>query len=277
MIDLHSHTTASDGTSSPRELIREATEIGLDALAITDHDTFAGYDEATGYAAEAGLRLICGIELNTKLNRKTIHLLGYFLNGGPSAAFVEWIAGLQAARRDRNRRLAAKLQSMGIDIRLEEVEALGRNMAGRPHFARLMVQKGYCATTRDAFDNYLDESASAYVDRDEPSLDEGIGRIRDGGGISSLAHPVRLGKRDHHEEEESIAAMAAAGLQAIEVFHSDHSRADQERYLALARKYGLKITGGSDFHGDNKPNVLLGRGINGNLQVPNAVLDALAR
>src|SRR5262245_58519797 len=107
MIDLHSHTTASDGTASPRELIRAATEIGLDALAITDHDTFAGYDEAIGYAEQAGLRLICGIELNTKLNRKTVHLLGYFLNGGPSAAFADWIVGLQAARRDRNRRLAA--------------------------------------------------------------------------------------------------------------------------------------------------------------------------
>jgi predicted metal-dependent phosphoesterase TrpH len=140
-----------------------------------------------------------------------------------------------------------------------------------------MVQKGYCATTREAFDKYLDESASAYVDRDEPSLEEGIGRIRDGGGLSSLAHPVRLGKRDHNEEEELIAKMASAGLQAIEVFHSDHSHSDSERYLALARKYGLKITGGSDFHGDNKPNVLLGSGVNGNLEVPTSVLDALER
>jgi predicted metal-dependent phosphoesterase TrpH len=150
-------------------------------------------------------------------------------------------------------------------------------MAGRPHFARLMVQKGYCANPREAFDKYLDESAPGYVDRDEPALEEGIEKIAAGGGVSSLAHPIRLGKRDYSEEERLIAGMCESGLQAIEVFHSDHSRADTLRYLALARKYGVKITGGSDFHGENKPNVVLGRGVNGNLEVPTSVLDDLAR
>jgi predicted metal-dependent phosphoesterase TrpH len=154
MIDLHSHTTASDGTYSPAELIDAALAARLDALAITDHDTFGGYEEALSYAQSAGLRLVCGIEMSTKLlqpSRKTVHLLGYFLNGGPASAFLDWIQGIQDSRRDRNRRLAARLQSMGIDIRIEEVDALGRNMAGRPHFARLMVQKGYCANPREAF------------------------------------------------------------------------------------------------------------------------------
>jgi predicted metal-dependent phosphoesterase TrpH len=280
MIDLHSHTTASDGTYSPAELVNAGVAAGLDALAITDHDTFAGYNEAVPYAQAAGLRLVCGIEMSTKVyrpTRKTVHLLGYFLNGGPSAEFLEWIEGIQGARRDRNRRLAARLQSLGIDIRIEEVEAIGRTMAGRPHFARLMVQKGYCANPREAFDKYLDESAPGYVDRDEPALEEGIEKIAAGGGVSSLAHPIRLGKRDYSEEERLIAGMCESGLQAIEVFHSDHSRADTLRYLALARKYGVKITGGSDFHGENKPNVVLGRGVNGNLEVPTSVLDDLAR
>ncbi len=280
MIDLHSHTTASDGTYSPTELVDVALATGLDALAITDHDTFSGYDEAAAYAKASGLRLVCGIEMSTKLlqpSRRTVHLLGYFLNGGPEPAFLDWIKGIQAARRDRNRRLASRLQSMGIDVRLEEVEALGRNMAGRPHFARLMVQKGYCANPREAFDKYLDESAPGYVDREEPSLEEGISRITGGGGVSSLAHPIRLGKRNHQDEERLIASMCDSGLHAIEAFHSDHSAADTERYLALSRKYGLKVTGGSDFHGENKPNVSLGRGVNGNLNVPTSLLEELAR
>jgi 3',5'-nucleoside bisphosphate phosphatase len=280
VIDLHSHTTASDGTYSPAELIDSALAAKLDALAITDHDTFAGYDEALAYARAAGLRLVCGIEMSTKLlqpSRKTVHLLGYFLNGGPTPAFLEWIQGIQAARRDRNRRLAIRLQSMGIDVRIEEVEALGKTMAGRPHFARLLVQKGYVANHREAFDKYLDESAPGYVDRDEPSLEEAISRIAEGGGISSLAHPIRLGKRNHDDEERLIARMRDSGLQAIEAFHSDHAAADAERYVALSRKYGLKVTGGSDFHGENKPNVSLGRGVNGNLNVPMSVLDELAR
>ena len=118
---------------------------------------------------------------------------------------------MQEARRDRNRRLATKLQSMGLDITLEEVQGLGRSLAGRPHFARLMVQKGYVSSTNEAFDRYLDESAPGYVDREEPSLAEGIERIRLAGGISSLAHPIRLGKRDPAEEEELISRIHRAG------------------------------------------------------------------
>jgi predicted metal-dependent phosphoesterase TrpH len=275
VIDLHSHTTESDGTYTPAELVKAAATIGLDALAITDHDTLAGYRAAKPLAAEAGLRLICGIELSTKLQspaRKTVHLLGYFPENEPRPEFIEWLLAMQAARRDRNRRLAAKLQSMGIDIRIEEVEALGRSMAGRPHFARLMVQKGYVPNTTEAFDRYLDESAPGYVDRDEPSLQEGIQRISGAGGVSSLAHPIRLGKRDHGEEEELIAQIAALGLDAIEAYHSDHDGTDVRRYLSYADKYALKVTGGSDFHGDNKPGVKLGQA-----NVPTSLLAALSQ
>ncbi len=274
MIDLHSHTTESDGTYTPAELVAAASKIRLDALAITDHDTLAGYRIAAPLAEAAGVRLICGIELSTKLHspvRKTVHLLGYFPQNEPKSEFVEWIESMQAARRDRNRRLAAKLQSMGIDIRIEEVEAVGRSLAGRPHFARLMVQKGYVPNTTAAFDRYLDESAPGYVDRDEPSLDEGIRRIREAGGLSSLAHPIRLGKRDYGEEEDLIAIIAGLGLDSIEAFHSDHSASDVERYLGYASKYTLKVTGGSDFHGENKPNVKLGQA-----NVPSSLLSALS-
>src|SRR4051795_9262350 len=150
MIDLHSHTAESDGTYSPAQLVEAAVNLRLDAMAITDHDTLAGYRIAKPLAEAAGLRLVCGIELSTKVLepvRKTVHLLGYFFSGDPAPEFLGWLNGMQAARGDRNRRLATKLQSMGVDIRIEEVEALGRSMAGRPHFARLMVKKGYVPNT----------------------------------------------------------------------------------------------------------------------------------
>ena len=275
MIDLHSHTTESDGSTSPAELVEQARQLRLDALAITDHDTLAGYEIARPLAERAGLRLICGIELSTKVHtpsRKTVHLLGYFFGGEPKAEFREWLVGMQAARRDRNRRLAAKLQSMGVDVRIEEVESVGRSMAGRPHFARIMVAKGYVANTTEAFRQYLDESAPGYVDREEPSLAEGIDRIASAGGVSSVAHPIRLGKRSYAEEEELIASFVALGLDAIEAYHSDHSDADVDRYLGYAAKYGLRVTGGSDYHGENKPNVRLG-----SVNAPTALLDELTR
>lgn len=273
MIDLHSHTTESDGTYTPAELVSAAVEAGLDALAITDHDTLAGYQMAAPLAEKAGLLLICGIELSTKIpepSRKTVHLLGYFFKTPPAAEFLHWLGGMQEARRDRNRRLAAKLQTMGVDVRIEEVEAMGRSLAGRPHFAKLMVQKSYVPNTTEAFRLYLDESAPGYVDRDEPTLGEGIRRIQEAGGLTSLAHPIRLGKRDLHEEEKLVGSFAEMGLDAIEAYHSDHEAKDVERYLSYAEKYGLRVTGGSDFHGENKPSVKLGHAM-----VPTSLLHAL--
>jgi predicted metal-dependent phosphoesterase TrpH len=273
MIDLHTHTNESDGTYTPQELVSAAADLRLDALAITDHDTLAGYEHAKPLAAQAGLRLVCGIELSTKIQKpvnRTVHLLGYFIPSAPTSEFLDWLGYMQAARRDRNRRLAAKLQSMGVDITIEEVQRVGRSLAGRPHFARLMVQKGYVSNTDEAFRLYLDESAPGYVEREEPSLAEGVERIRNAGGISSLAHPIRLGKTDAAGEEELISGFVALGLDAIEAYHSDHEAHDVQRYLSYAKKYGLKVTGGSDFHGDNKPSVKLG-GAN----VPNDLLDAL--
>jgi predicted metal-dependent phosphoesterase TrpH len=278
LIDLHTHTTESDGTYSPAELIRAAVDAGLDALAITDHDTFSGFEKAKPFAESAGLPVYRGIELSTALGQpkeRAVHLLGYFFKSDPAPEFTEWIQKMQAARRDRNVRLAAKLQSLGCDVRIEEVNALGRSLAGRPHFAKLLVQKGYAKTTREAFDKYLDESAAAYVEREEPSVEEAIRRINEGGGLSTVAHPVRLGKRDHAEEEKLLAHLRDAGLQAIEVYHSDHNASDQARYRAIAEKYGLKITGGSDFHGANKPDVRLGTGYHNNINVSKSLLERL--
>lgn len=281
MIDLHTHTTASDGTASPAALVAEAVTARLDAIAITDHDTFAGYDEALPAARQAGLELICGIELSTKMPQpgrpkgKSVHLLGYFPVKPPSDEFLDWVRGMQESRRDRNIRLAARLRELGLAVDYEEVEAAGGNMTGRPHFARVLLQKGYVKTLQEAFDRYLDESAQAYVDRIEPTLAEGIRRIADAGGVSSIAHPIRLGKRHPREEEDLLRQMGKMGLMAVEAYHSDHAERDLERYQLLARKYGMAVTGGTDYHGGNKPGVLLGTGRNNNVAVPTKVLDRL--
>ena len=275
MIDLHTHTDESDGTYTPAQLIAEAKQIGLEALGITDHDTLAGYDLAIPLAQQAELDLVCGIELSTKLRGRSVHLLGYFLEAPPSQGFRDWLTEQQLSRKDRNHRLAAKLSSMGIDVSLAEVESRGKSLAGRPHFAQVMVEKGYVADTKQAFDDYLDESAKGYVDRKEPTFAEGVQRILEGGGLPSLPHPVRV-PRNGERFEDLIGEMLDAGLRALEVYHSDHEPQDERLFQGLAERYGLGITGGSDFHGALKPHIRLGTGP-GNLCVPKAVLDKLRR
>jgi predicted metal-dependent phosphoesterase TrpH len=270
LIDLHSHTNESDGTCSPAQLIGEAVRAGVTTLGITDHDTFKGYDLALDAARDAGVALVCGIELSTKLHGQSVHLLGYFLGNGGLADFRTWILDLQAARRDRNIRLVARLRELGFDITLQEAEARGRGMTGRPHFAQIMLEKGYVKSYREAFDEYLDESAKGYVYRREPQFAEGVERIRQAGGIASLAHPVRV----RGDVPGMMDELCGAGMNAIEAYHSDHSDADTELYLGLARQYGLLVTGGSDYHGAVKPGVTLGRGA-GNLAIPDDLLERL--
>ena len=171
-------------------------------------------------------------------------------------------------------RLAERLRSLGLDVTIEEVEKKGRSLAGRPHFAKLMLEKGYVSTIQQAFDEYLDESAKGYVDRQEPNLTVGIQRLAAAGGISSIAHPVRLGYRDPKQMRTLVSEMRDAGLSAIEVYHSDHRPADVQQYLDLAREFDLGVSGGSDFHGDVKPGVRLGSGA-GNLNIPRSVLERL--
>lgn len=281
MIDLHSHTNESDGSLTAAELIGQAQAIGLEALGISDHDTFTGYDQAVPLARDAGIDLVCAIELSTKMHRpgkpkgRSIHVLGYFLSGPPPRDFRAWLTGIQEARRDRNRRLVQSLQSHGVDVTLEGVEAIGRTLAGRPHFAKILVQKGYVSNIQEAFDVYLDESAKAYVERDEPSFAEGVQRIAAAGGLPCLAHPLRLDKRKGSGVDDLIGGMVESGLRGIEVYYSEHSPGNVERFLGIAQRYGLAVTGGSDFHGDTKPGISLGTGVNGNLAIPRALLDTL--
>jgi predicted metal-dependent phosphoesterase TrpH len=272
LIDLHVHTDRSDGSTAPGDLVQQACALGIEALGIADHDTLAGYDAALPFARESGLELVCAVELSTRpeaqpgcgKRERSVHVLGYFVDGPPSAAFRQWLQSQQASRRKRNVDLVAKLRNLGVNIALEDAEVYGRNQVGRPHFAKVLCDKGYVTHIQEAFDMYLADDAKASVDREEPTLEEGIQRIRDGGGFASLAHPVRLPQRDG-ELAKLVKKLMDAGLRGIEVYHSEHTAQDCASYVALARDLDLIATGGSDFHGDNKPGVRLGSGIDGNV------------
>lgn len=277
MIDLHSHTDQSDGTFTSAELVAEAVRVGLRALAITDHDTFAGYDAAIPFAAESGLDLVCGIELSTRYQGSSVHLLGYFPGTPPSDELRAWLVWVLEMRRDRNIRLIAKLQSLGLDITLEEVEKVGRTLTARPHFAQVLVRKGYAKDLQNAFDVYLDESGRGFVQRQEVPMEEALERILRSGGVPSLAHPVRVAKNNWEKLAEYVEDLASLGMRAIEVHHSDHSPENVSYYASLAARFNLGMTGGSDFHGANKPAISLGTGKHNNLHVPDALLENLKK
>jgi predicted metal-dependent phosphoesterase TrpH len=280
MIDLHTHTDRSDGTASPAQLVHDAKAMGLEALGITDHDTLEGCDIAAPLAAEADLELVCGIELSTRPDPPadgsrppSVHLLGYFLQEPASAGFRQWIKGHQDSRRERNRKLIAKLNSLGVEITLEEVQVLGKHLTGRPHFAKVLLRRGYVKTNQEAFDRYLADNASASVERDEPELVEGVRRIREGGGMPSLAHPVRLPGRDRASLEKLLHDLIGNGLQGLEVYHSEHSPEDTALYKELAAQFRLIETGGTDYHGGNKPSIHLGTGKGNNMNTPYTLLE----
>ena len=258
-IDLHSHTNKSDGSLSPAELIDLALQKGLQTLAITDHDTLEGYDEAAPLAQAAGLDLICGVELSSKFHHRSIHVLGYFFHQPPGPEFRHHLDCIQTSRRERNGRLAARLRELGLDVHQDEAERFGRSQTGRPHFARLLVEKGYVRDLREAFDRYLDESAPGFVERRDASLDNVIRWIHEADGLASWAHPVRMVRQSAVPVDRLFREMAGHGMDAIEAYHTDHSPEVQAEYLTVASRIGLAVTGGSDFHGDPKPQIQLGQ------------------
>ena len=281
MIDLHTHSDESDGSWSPSRLVEEALKAGLEALAIADHDTLTGHGLAAGPACAGGLDLVCAVEIGTLFQRREqppirhVHLLGYFLNSPPPAEFRSWLVGIQEARNNRNRLLAERLQSLGLDVSLEEAQAMGSGLTGRPHFARVLVRKGYASDVEDAFEKYLGRSGKAYVPRREPSSTEAVGQILAAGGLPVLAHPGRLPQEEPDLLDLLVRELVEQGLGGIEVYHSDHTAADTQLLLGMAESYGLAITGGSDFHGEAKPGVELGTGHARNLSIPREVLERL--
>jgi 3',5'-nucleoside bisphosphate phosphatase len=271
LIDLHCHTTCSDGTLTPSALLEKAQAMGISFLAVTDHDTIQAYGMIRDAASEIGIELLCGVELSTHLAgcERSVHLLGYFAEE-PGAIFREWLERLQESRMQRNAELLSRLQELGVKIEWSEVQALAQRQVGRPHFAAALLQKGYVRSLKEAFDIYLSEGGKAWVERDEPSLAVAVEMVRRAGGLPSLAHPIRI-SCDWTFLEETIRHYAAHGLGALECFHPEHSRDDVWRMCALAEKYGLAMTGGSDFHGATKPGIELGTGHEGNLRIPQLV------
>lgn len=274
MIDLHSHTTASDGSLTPRELVARAASRRVSALAVTDHDTLDGLEEAIAAGREFGVEIVPGLEISAEYSPGTMHILGYYISLD-SSDLCEQLTSLRRARDERNPRIIGKLRALGIDITLEEVEqASGGKVVGRPHFARVMVEKGFVASAQEAFDRYLSKGAPAYVDKARLAPQAAIEAITRAGGVAVLAHPYQLKTRSAEELDKVIASLKEAGLDGMEVIYSRHSAAQIEDYRRLAARYGLMITGGSDFHGVTKPDIEIGIGL-GNLSVPDELLDSV--
>lgn len=274
-VDLHVHSTSSDGSATPEQLARIAAEAGLSTFALTDHDTQAGVVTARRAAAEWGVEVIPGVELSLDWDRGGMHLVVLFLEPGPGP-LQDRLADLRAGRHRRNARIVEILAELGIDISLEEVMAVaGGESVGRPHLATLLVRKGVVADLTSAFDQYLAKGRPAYADRARLGPEEAIGLARASGAVSVLAHPHTLGLDRAEEVGDLLERLGAAGLVGLECYYATYE-ADQRAELAdTARRFGLVPSGGSDYHGEYKPGIELGKG-RGDLAVAVEVVDELA-
>jgi hypothetical protein len=273
-IDLHCHSTASDGTLSPAEVVRLAVDVGLSALALTDHDTIGGVQEAAKEAGRLNLDFLPGIEISAEYPQPgTLHLLGYGVDP-QSTTLRDLTKTLIAGRDNRNPKIIDKLQKLGVAITMEEVQReSGGKVVGRPHIAAILVRKGYVSSIKQAFDKYLAPGGAAYFDKERLSPAKAISMILESGGLPVLAHPIQLRYHNDAELERLIKDLLDMGLAGIEVIHSDHGPELIEKYTALADRFGLLKTGGSDFHGSNKTRIQLGTA-NGR-RVPREWFDGL--
>ncbi|WP_456289778.1 PHP domain-containing protein [Paenibacillus sp. AK002] len=271
--DLHSHTQASDGMNTPSENVQLAYERGLGALAITDHDTVAGIEEALQAGERLNIIVVPGVEISTMAGGTDIHVLGYYVDHR-DPVFLERLAALRRTRDKRNEKILAKLRELGIELTMEEVIAvLGRPLEpdesiGRPHIADALVHKGHALDLRDAFDRYLAQGAAAYVPQPRIHPKEACEWIREAGGVPVLAHPGLYG-----DDTLVRTVIEESGFKGIEVYHSDHGVSEEERYLAMAEEYGFIVTAGSDYHGQRQGKVF--HGDIGSRQVSTQVLDQL--
>ena len=274
MIDLHSHSTASDGMLTPTELVQYAKEKDLDAIALTDHDTSEGVEEATKAGKECGIEIVPGIEISAEYPEHTMHILGYYIDF-KDQTFIDNISVLQKSRAERNPRIVNNLQKLGINIEYDEIlKEAGSGQVGRPHFAKVLLNKGYVKTNKEAFNKYLKKGAPGYEEKFRFQPEDAISHILNAGGIPVLAHPSTLKCKTDEEIETQVKKLLDYGLKGIEVYYSDHKPAQIELYTNLADKYGLLITGGSDFHGHNIKGIDLGTG-KGKLNVPYELLQKM--
>lgn len=271
-VDLHIHSTMSDGTLSPSELVELAKKKGLNCIAITDHDTVASYDEAKAKGDEIGLDVISGVELSVTFSGGHVHLLGYFIDC-KNSKLLEGLRILHGARDKRNQEILHKLQEHGIHISENDLSMVSTTgETGRPHIAKLLLRQKVVSSMDEAFEKYLGRDGCAYVSRFVFDIKYGIDLIHEAGGIAAIAHPASMLK-DDMQEGKLLGDLKNLGLDGVEAYYPTHSRKFRKQLIDLAEKYGMVVTGGSDYHGSIRKGTTLagGKGVS----VPNEVVNMM--
>ena len=273
MIDLHTHSTFSDGTLTPTELLELAEQVGLYAVALTDHDTVSGIEEALDAAAGKSVRFVPGVEISGEIDRGALHILGLFADHRNNE-LREMLAFAETQRINRNIVIVERLRQLGMDITVDEVKAeAGEGVMGRPHFAALMIRKGYVSDMEEAFVRYLAKGGAAFVPKVRIPREKAVAVIRRAGGVPVLAHPDQTG-RGGAELTALLTSLKNLGLLGMETHYSGYAPNRVRKYSRSARALGLLESGGSDFHGSVKPTLHLGEGP-GSLNVPDEFYDRL--
>ncbi len=271
-IDLHTHSTASDGSLAPAELVRQAAKEGITILALTDHDSTDGLAEAEAEAGRLGIEFVRGCELSSQTPYGHADFLGLWLPG-ETVEFEAKLAWMREARARRNEVMLEKLDQLGLTLGFDPASFPNLKSLGRPQIAVQMVRQGYVKNPQEAFNRYLGRGRPAYAPKESPSPEEAVKMLHEAGAVTVFAHPMLLAAPPDWLED-LIKSLIPHGLDALEAYHSEHSNASVRRVLDLADKYGLLLSGGSDFHGAPKPSISIGRG-KGGFRVPEYILDGL--
>ncbi len=273
MVDLHTHSIYSDGTNTPAELVALAEERGLRALALTDHDTVAGVDELLVAGKGSTVETVPGIELSAECEHGTMHILGYYIDTS-CLELGRMLAKVRAGRAARNVEILKKLNRLGYVLRWSDLEKYtGKDVVGRPHFAEVLVERGYVKSKKLAFELLLAKGRPAYAERYHCSASECIRCIRKSGGVAVLAHPATIHLSDA-KLHALVGELAEQGLGGIEAYYAEHRPENRKKFIAWAEEFGLLCTGGSDFHGKNSPDLNVGVGF-GQLRVPFEAFEQL--
>ena len=272
-IDLHTHSLKSDGAQTPADVVRTAHAAGLSAIALSDHDNIEGVPEAMAEGQRLGIEVIPAVELSAQSDTE-LHILGYFIDIN-SKRLQDAMAYALEVRDQRQEETCRKLNEQGFQITMDELreEAHGNPVLCRAHFAQIMVRKGYAESVKDAFNRYLSVGCYAYSNRQALTATEAVSLIREAGGIAVAAH-LHLIKMPDPELKEYLKSLIPYGLDGVEGYYTDYTEDMNTRYRAMAKELGLTISGGTDYHGANKPHISIGRG-KGDLQIPYDVLEGL--
>jgi predicted metal-dependent phosphoesterase TrpH len=275
-VDLHIHSTASDGTLSPLEIIETAEKAGLRAIAITDHDTVEGSAEALQHRNASTVEILPGIEISASSDYGAMHILGYLIRLD-DVPLTQAVKVVQEGRINRNHKIVRKLQDLGIDIEYDEIiEASGGGQVGRPHIAQVLLSKRIVHSIDEAFIKFLRKGRPAYIERYRLLPEEAMQTILRAGGVPVLAHPFTLNAKSEGDLDRIVAELKQAGLKGLEAYYPSHGPVRTAQYERLAHRHGLLITGGSDFHGTVKPWVHMGFG-SGDLRIPYRLVEELKR